>query len=62
MALDPKDCVVTTFSTYGFKPRHTVQILYKPTGQSATVTHASAFIGRRLCLKLLEELVKNDST
>ena len=62
MALDPKDCVVTVFSTYGPKPRHEVRIIYKPTGQSATATATDAYIGRRLCLQLLEELVKNDST
>ena len=58
MALDPKDCIVTTFSTRGFKPLHTVRVTYQPTGQSATVTSSSTFKARRDALKLLEALVK----
>lgn len=59
MALDPKDCEITTFWTWGFKPSHTVRITYLPTGQSATVTSEHTFRAKRECMKLLEELVKN---
>lgn len=60
MTLDPKDCVIDTFSTYGFKPSITVRITYKPTGQSATVTSAHVFWAKRECMKLLDGLVKEN--